>query len=360
MDKLVNAIQGLSSSESDLKQLKTLLQKEEAVLAKNVNLLDEALQVLDPAIHSIGYAFILGAKASAQKVDPQRFMNAVQRFVATCNPQQIRIAATKFAHVCRRFTEFAIESNQAMRALKTLRLAIKKLRPNSETLTPVHSDFLQACLIARNYNIALPILEEEIYDVNTDVTGTTPRDLLLYYYYGGMIYTGLKEYKKALGFFRLAVTTPALVLSSIMVEAYKKYILLSLLVHGKVLPLPRYTSSVVQRHHKTSFPQYNEFATAYTSHNTDDLHKCAEAHVETFQKDKNFGLVKQCIQSLYRRNIQRFTQTYLTFSLQDIASSVKLNSVKDAENHVLSMIEKRRDICHHQSKGWHGIVPREP
>ncbi len=31
------------------------------------------------------------------------------------------------------------------------------------------------------------------------------------------------------------VTAPAIVLSSIMVEAYKKYILVSLLVHGKVI-----------------------------------------------------------------------------------------------------------------------------
>ncbi len=109
------------------------------------------------------------------------------------------------ALVCRKFAEFAIESNQAMRAIKPLRLAIKKLRPNSETLTPVHSDFLQVCLIAKNYNIALPIIEEEISDVNSDVTATTPRDLLLYYYYGGMIYTGLKQYKDALGFFKMVM-----------------------------------------------------------------------------------------------------------------------------------------------------------
>jgi len=69
------------------------------------------------------------------------------------------------------------------------------------------------------------------------------------------------------------------------------------------------------------------------------LHKCAETHSEVFQKDHNFGLVKQCIQSLYRRNIQRFTQTYLTFSLQDIITSVNLGSAKDAEKQVIKMIE---------------------
>jgi COP9 signalosome complex subunit 3 len=199
---------------------------------------------------------------------------------------------------------------------------------------------MQVCLLSKCYNTAVSILNDEIYDVNQDLTGVTAKDMLLYYYYGGMVYTGLKEYKRALIFFKTVVTAPAVVLSSIMVEAYKKYILLSLIVHGKILSLPRYTSSVVQRYHKTSFPQYQEFATAFGTHSTDDLHKVAELHAEIFHKDKNFGLVKQCIQSLYSKNIQRHTQTYLTFSLQDMAASAKLRSPQEAEKHVLHMIEK--------------------
>lgn len=55
-------------------------------------------------------------------------------------------------------------------------------------------------------------------------------------------------------------------------------------------------------------------------------------------QDNNLGLVKQAVSSMYKRNIQRLTQTYLTLSLQDIASTVKLNSPKEAEMHVLQMV----------------------
>lgn len=41
---------------------------------------------------------------------------------------------------------------------------------------------------------------------------------------------------------------------------------------------------------------------------------------------------------MYKRNIQRLTQTYLTLSLQDIANTVQLNSPKEAEMHVLQMV----------------------
>lgn len=35
--------------------------------------------------------------------------------------------------------------------------------------------------------------------------------------------------------------------SHIMLEAYKKYILVSLILHGKVQPFPKYTSQIVGR-----------------------------------------------------------------------------------------------------------------
>jgi len=193
------------------------------------------------------------------------------------------------------------------------------------------------CLLSKCYSTALPIINEEIFEVNAEAT--TPRDFLLYYYYGGMVYTGLKQFKKALGFFRMVITAPAVVLSSIMVEAYKKYVLLSLICFGKVSSLPRHTSSVLQRHHKTSFPQYTDFVNAYSTNSTEEVHKVAGQHADVFQKDKNFGLVKQCIQRLYRNNIQKFTQTYLTLSLDDITKQVGLPNSKETESQILRMID---------------------
>lgn len=44
----------------------------------------------------------------------------------------------------------------------------------------------------------------------------------------------MKNYDRALYFFEVVVTVPAMVVSHIMLEAYKKYILVSLILHGKV------------------------------------------------------------------------------------------------------------------------------
>lgn len=91
---------------------------------------------------------------------------------------------------------------------------------------------------------------------------------------------------------------------------------------------------------------------------------------------------------MYKRNIQRLTQTYLTLSLQDIANTVQLNGPKEAEMHVLQMVVLKIipphpfhfhvastfylpiityswttdsgwwDICINQPEGWNGEILR--
>jgi hypothetical protein len=60
MNQLVVQIQALSGSNvEDLKQLKTLLSKNDEQLAKNCDKLDEYLNILDPATQSLGFMFFL-------------------------------------------------------------------------------------------------------------------------------------------------------------------------------------------------------------------------------------------------------------------------------------------------------------
>lgn len=76
--------------------------------------------------------------------------------------------------------------------------ALRKLQPNPETLTPIHSDFLQLCILSKCYNAANQLLSEDIHSVDPHRTAVVPTDLLLYCYYGGMVCTARKQYAQAL------------------------------------------------------------------------------------------------------------------------------------------------------------------
>lgn len=227
----------------------------------------------------------------------------------------------------------------AIRGVKTLAEGIKRFRPNQDCLTGIHSDFLACCLKTINLKAALPILEQIIFDVQPEKTGTSPKEMLLYFYYGGMIYLGLKKYEKASSFFETSLLVPSFALNAIMVESFKKYILTSLLLNGKYTGLPKNSSNIVHRQIKFYAQGYLEFATAFDKRELDKCTSNSVQYSEIYKKDNNFGLIKQCITALSRNSIQKLTETYLTLSLNDIAKTAKLQSSEEAEKLLLSMIE---------------------
>jgi COP9 signalosome complex subunit 3 len=213
------------------------------------------------------------------------------------------------------------------------------MQTSIEQLTPFHKDLLQVCLSAKVFKAPLQIMERDIFDVSADGVGACQfRDLLLYYYYGGMIYIGLKQFSKALDFLRLCFSAPTMVLNQIMIEAYKKYILVSLIEHGEVQGVHKYTSQTLIRHVKSCCQPYNAVCSAFESHSAEKLREAISTHEAEFKKDENFGLVLQVEASLVRHNIQRLKTTYLTLSLSAIAQNVGCADAKQAEQIVLKMV----------------------
>lgn len=53
---------------------------------------------------------------------------------------------------------------------------------------------------------------------------------------------------------------------------------------------------------------YHELAQVYATNNPAELRNVVNKHNETFTRDNNMGLVKQCLSSLYKKNIQRLTK----------------------------------------------------
>jgi hypothetical protein len=46
------------------------------------------------------------------------------------------------------------------------------------------------CVLSKCYSAALPVLDQEVDDVDPKKTAMTAKDFLLFGYYGGLVYTG--------------------------------------------------------------------------------------------------------------------------------------------------------------------------
>lgn len=234
----------------------------------------------------------------------------------------------------------AVAKKQPTTAIKPLAAAVIAARPAPDHLTPQHAMLFQCCLLSKCFNAALPILNQRVFEVVPTATGLTSRDFLLYCYYGGMCFIGLRKYEEAASLLLHAVTAPASAVSAIAVAAFKKYVLASLIGGGALPAFSRHTAPVVQRHLKSSCSEYLKLAEAYQTRDGKQLHKAAATHLQVFAADGNCGLVALVVKSLVKRNVQRLTQTYLTLSLEDIASAVHMTGgATEAEKLIVRMVE---------------------
>jgi COP9 signalosome complex subunit 3 len=135
------------------------------------------------------------------------------------------------------------------------------------------------------------------------------------------------------------LTAPSKALSAVQINAYKKYVLVSLIHYGELVELPqKLTSPVVYRTVGRACQSYAAVAAAFRS-GIDDLRKVLKENEEEFLKDNNLGLVKQTQTVLISRRITRLTNTYMTMPLKEIAANADLKSADEAEEAVYRMVE---------------------
>ena len=115
----------------------------------------------------------------------------------------------------------------------------------------------------------------------------------------------------------VCITMPAdaQAVSHIMVEAYKKYILIWLIFNGgdKTEPdliMPKYTSSVVSKYIKPLCTAYTDLTKAFysvTEKDNSKMEKIIEKHgINPFGDDGNMGLVSQVLVARQKAKIKRY------------------------------------------------------
>ncbi|CAG0885646.1 unnamed protein product [Cyprideis torosa] len=343
LEQFVNGARTMSAN-GLYSQLYEYLKKSGDLLQKNINNLDTVLQTFKLDQHSLPILAILSVKFSHQSqlnLDAEQMLGQFTEFVMGCNVDQVEAAQEAFSGLCHMITTLLIEKKMAIRGLHPMSIAIEKLQRHPHQLTSIHADLVQLCLVSQCPWPALRFLDAEITDIKKEAVGPDPKRLLLYFYYGGLLYGSLKRFDEALHFFEACVTTPALVVSHIMLEAFKKHILLSLLVRGEVRPLPKFAPQVVNRFLKPLSQPYCDLAKAFTELNTREFDHLVSTHQDIFAKDKNSGLVKQCQLALERKRVARLTATFVSLSLEDVAMKAGFDSPQDAEWCILKMVLNR-------------------
>jgi COP9 signalosome complex subunit 3 len=251
-------------------------------------------QDLDPGRDSIAYLFLLRLQIQTLQetshgtlpqdlLPPGRLWSRAVRYLEIFDPVQIRYVGQEFRQLiefigqaseaaskvwirplCPFFLPHETDFPKPLLATRPVREAMLRLDPSCAVFTSTHLLFVQLCLRARAYTCALPVLDKHVrhfpalsshassksssalcaghessLSFITDSSGLssklTYKDYLRYFLYGGMIYMALKEWRKAFHFLSVVISVPTVgSISMVMVEAYKKWVLVGLLANGKV------------------------------------------------------------------------------------------------------------------------------
>lgn len=352
MSSIIYLVQGLAPHSRDWKSLyQRLLEHIETLnhLATTPygDSSTELLKIInDLNTHENSYGIILLLAFQATKLPDHCFIyyfNAVLLLIDNSTSACLQYASKEVATVMRILTDLACKIGHGKSVIVVLHKTLHLISPNPHCLTPVHALLLQACISGQMYCFAITDLNQQsILEVDDPEKGMSIADFLLYFYYAGICYSATKDYQSAIRCFNQAITSPASVISAIVVACIKKVRLVCLIATGKDYELPMYASSCVKVAYKCKMGAYDEIVRCFLNDDDTGMSRAItdkESFFDELNKDQNMGLAKQVAGAMLSYRIQRLTETYMSMSLTAMAVAVGLGSdVKATQDALLDMV----------------------
>jgi len=173
------------------------------------------------------------------------------------------------------------------------------------------------------------------------------QEVLEYFLCRGMIYIGLRQWKKALQSLEDAVTFPTKegAVSKIMIDAYKKWVLVGLLLEGKPLTLPKITNSNAAKTFHIIARPYESVAQIFETGTAARLKAEIDAGNSVWHNDCNMGLILHVLAAYQKNQIRCLANVYTKMSIQEVHNNTtsaetgaRLPNVQATETLVRSMI----------------------
>jgi len=246
-------------------------------------------------------------------------------------------AYADMVHGLTKLVESALNSAQQLEYVGLFKRAIVVLQNGkSGRLTAAHAPFVCICVENRLYHIIDSLVCTVICECSPNLH---PLDFLYYFYYAGMTHVALKRFHQALDHFAMCQIVPGEASSMIQIDAHKKYILVSLIVSGRVAPLPEFVSHRLQKTHNKCCRPYFELNEAF-SESMANMERVVQRHYDTFEKDYNVGLVQQVLKAQEISRVRRLRNVYASCSVETAARQAQISNPERAKKIILHLIKE--------------------
>lgn len=351
------------------------------------------VEMLDPVRNTIPYAIALAANLTAysktQGVQQQQAGSVLwPKLLAFCHnfdSIQARYVPEEYHQIVQgvvriaqaggqvsdrsRLVHTAANGQQLSASLAPISSAILRLDPTGSTLTSTHLLLVRSALKANAFAPAAVVLDKHVLQFLGTVTtpllgylcsedlpsqafvnvvqGNTStlvyRDIMEYFLLRGTIYIGLGLWGKAFESLENVVTYPSKDhgVSKIMVEAYKKWVLVGVLYEGVPPKLPATASTHASKTYHVLGKGYDTLATLFETASADRLRAEAQVGFTTWQEDGNLGLVETFLAAYQQWQIRRLAKIYSVISISEvtqITTSAQSGALQPSDDATLALV----------------------
>ncbi|KAI9048734.1 hypothetical protein LZ554_007565 [Drepanopeziza brunnea f. sp. 'monogermtubi'] len=371
----------LSDQEYDAairEQIEVLKKLDEAKFFEKTTGGDNLLDVIDPALNTVTYTYILMAnirhyhKHHGKDIDIDSLWGQLTNFLSVFDPRQIRYLGEALCSIIMNVAEMARGNNKPGLAVPPIRNALLRLDPSGSMLTSNHLVLIKLALESGSYMDVTPVIDKFIlyFPGFTDVPRPkylcdmslspaaflTPtfklsdnlryQSILEYFLWSAMVHMGLHRWESALQCLESVITYPTIEWpSKIMTEAYKKWVLVGLVHQGRLLRLPKSTSVGPATAYHIIGKHYETLANIFENGTASRLKAEVDAAMHIWKKDANYGLVMEVLEAFQRFQIRGLTQVYSKISIPEILNQTtnavtgsKLPTPQACEDLVRAMI----------------------
>jgi len=337
----------------------------------------DLLDVLDPALDTLPYLYVLKTQID-QSIGKSRALNDKVRiggalyqrlttFLSLFDPVEIRYAGTAWRKLLDVLAAVILEERAADLTAPIILMASAMLRldPSSGTFTSNHLRFVQICLEKRMYAQACLILDSDIHSLPSSSTApvegifscspfplsdgyvtirsgltdkVTLNDVLEYYLSGAMAYIGLKRWSSAMFFLEHVLSVPSNnAANGYMLEAYKKWTLVNLLVNGKPTALPKSASGSSVKTLKALARPYDTIVDAFTRRDSAiKLRTEVDEAQGVLEDDGNYGLALNVVNHHRKLSIRSLDRVFAAVPLASVSLNVPPGQAEDYVNSLIA------------------------
>ncbi|KAJ9156516.1 COP9 signalosome complex subunit 3 [Pleurostoma richardsiae] len=353
------------------------------------------LNLLDPSTNSISYVLLVEALMGPvfdgkSTITSDDLVDRILAFLLLFDAQQMRYAGSSLTNVLNRAITASIFPDDTL--VDLLADVILRIDPSGTMLTSHHLSLATVAYRSAYVGKALDVINRPIIyfpgmvgkreqkllsdmslpppsyiSKDTGLTASLKPDQVLEYdFLCGSIYCSSRQWENAYKVFERMVSYPSRDggVSKIMAEAYKKWILVGLLLNGRTPTLPSYTAASARKSYEVVGKPYASLAAHFESLDAVALKQEAEAQHSLWQDERNLGLVLEVLGAHQKWQIISLRDVYAKVSLADLRERTcsaetgqPLAADAEVEALVAGMIESGMLRGHIEKAGGGGGAP---